>query len=111
MVPKQVCNIIADYRCFRAVLFRMVPKPSWRGCIICERFRAVLFRMVPKLMDITKVFALSFRAVLFRMVPKLRLRQNLIPLSFRAVLFRVSKTYYLYDITEYFKNEGVLYGE
>ena len=33
---------------FRAVLFRMVPKPvatiGWRG--LC--FRAVLFRMVPK---------------------------------------------------------------
>ena len=36
-------------RGFRAVLFRMVPKPpdKFKGAI--RRFRAVLFRMVPKL--------------------------------------------------------------
>ena len=34
--------------CFRAVLFRMVPKPDAVNAINSVRFRAVLFRMVPK---------------------------------------------------------------
>ena len=36
-------------RGFRAVLFRMVPKPTVDLGIITGSFRAVLFRMVPKL--------------------------------------------------------------
>ena len=36
-------------RGFRAVLFRMVPKPSAFKVITSLCFRAVLFRMVPKL--------------------------------------------------------------
>ncbi|HFH8658042.1 TPA: hypothetical protein ACGNP9_001531 [Streptococcus agalactiae] len=48
MVPKQVYVLPYANICFRAVLFRMVPKHD-----VCERqnlrcFRAVLFRMVPK---------------------------------------------------------------
>ena len=54
---------------FRAVLFRMVPKPCSWCAAISHRFRAVLFRMVPKLKNLTKVRDYSFRAVLFRMVP------------------------------------------
>ena len=34
-------------------------------------FRAVLFRMVPKLLASVPTGSFSFRAVLFRMVPKL----------------------------------------
>ena len=34
---------------FRAVLFRMVPKPMTIVLIGIQCFRAVLFRMVPKL--------------------------------------------------------------
>ena len=56
--------------CFRAVLFRMVPK-----LIACSNrhykgFRAVLFRMVPKLFSLADDRDSGFRAVLFRMVPK-----------------------------------------
>ena len=35
-------------RGFRAVLFRMVPKPEQKLMLQEKRFRAVLFRMVPK---------------------------------------------------------------
>ena len=35
-------------RGFRAVLFRMVPKPFKTFTVSNESFRAVLFRMVPK---------------------------------------------------------------
>ena len=35
-------------RGFRAVLFRMVPKPPNTMKLLQRRFRAVLFRMVPK---------------------------------------------------------------
>ena len=56
--------------CFRAVLFRMVPK-RWQHVetrMFC--FRAVLFRMVPKLDYGAVDCYYCFRAVLFRMVPK-----------------------------------------
>ena len=59
-------------RGFRAVLFRMVPKPAegfeWEQW----RFRAVLFRMVPKQTVGEDDWGKGFRAVLFRMVPKHR---------------------------------------
>ena len=58
---------------FRAVLFRMVPKPHTQRWPSESGFRAVLFRMVPKPEDGLLVYGLGFRAVLFRMVPKLRL--------------------------------------
>ena len=35
-------------RCFRAVLFRMVPKQKHEKGMFLYSFRAVLFRMVPK---------------------------------------------------------------
>ena len=57
-------------RGFRAVLFRMVPKPIRTRASADYRFRAVLFRMVPKRSCTRLRFATSFRAVLFRMVPK-----------------------------------------
>ena len=38
-------------RGFRAVLFRMVPKPEFDEVMAEISFRAVLFRMVPKLTD------------------------------------------------------------
>ena len=59
-----------DLRGFRAVLFRMVPKPNKRNLVPLGRFRAVLFRMVPKQQAEAKRQAEGFRAVLFRMVPK-----------------------------------------
>ena len=56
--------------CFRAVLFRMVPKLTIQKWLLSCSFRAVLFRMVPKqLFDQLKTL-FGFRAVLFRMVPK-----------------------------------------
>ena len=55
---------------FRAVLFRMVPKPCSAYVLAEIRFRAVLFRMVPKRLISQKTTEPSFRAVLFRMVPK-----------------------------------------
>ena len=74
---------------FRAVLFRMVPKPTCPHCLLCLGFRAVLFRMVPKLDQSLIFFDLCFRAVLFRMVPK-RLSERYSSFdSFRAVLFRM----------------------
>ena len=57
--------------CFRAVLFRMVPKLLKRDKDTAARFRAVLFRMVPKRGHLAQIPNQSFRAVLFRMVPKL----------------------------------------
>ena len=57
-------------RGFRAVLFRMVPKPFFFSNIYSESFRAVLFRMVPKLSKEQFINYGCFRAVLFRMVPK-----------------------------------------
>ena len=58
-------------RGFRAVLFRMVPKPRAKKEAQKLRFRAVLFRMVPKLQTAHGSNTSRFRAVLFRMVPKL----------------------------------------
>ena len=57
-------------RGFRAVLFRMVPKPFLHSKGTVVSFRAVLFRMVPKLADLDITPQAGFRAVLFRMVPK-----------------------------------------
>ncbi|WP_303126515.1 hypothetical protein [uncultured Streptococcus sp.] len=53
---------------FRAVLFRMVPKPKDIQTTIHTCFRAVLFRMVPKPGNSIKRLTQCFRAVLFRMV-------------------------------------------
>ena len=48
MVPKpKEVDFIGQY-CFRAVLFRMVPKPAGSSPSKDDGFRAVLFRMVPK---------------------------------------------------------------
>ena len=58
-------------RGFRAVLFRMVPKPTPWMSMLRMRFRAVLFRMVPKPGVFARDPDARFRAVLFRMVPKL----------------------------------------
>ena len=58
-------------RGFRAVLFRMVPKPINVEHIAKFCFRAVLFRMVPKPSSAPYRKMRCFRAVLFRMVPKL----------------------------------------
>ena len=44
-----------DLRGFRAVLFRMVPKPSQMSGVQAPGFRAVLFRMVPKLQEQTMI--------------------------------------------------------
>ena len=70
MVPKHKDYFVQNFSRFRAVLFRMVPKPVRADGTVTSRFRAVLFRMVPKhdSYGLTKV--VSFRAVLFRMVPK-----------------------------------------
>ena len=56
---------------FRAVLFRMVPKPSKLKNLPAYGFRAVLFRMVPKRQGQKQKSPFSFRAVLFRMVPSM----------------------------------------
>ena len=58
-------------RGFRAVLFRMVPKPKEASEQLKTCFRAVLFRMVPKQNPPPFTPPICFRAVLFRMVPKL----------------------------------------
>ena len=52
-------------RGFRAVLFRMVPKPTMRFVDPRSCFRAVLFRMVPKQLEWTGTDTIRFRAVLF----------------------------------------------
>ena len=57
-------------RGFRAVLFRMVPKPLDFPLFNAGCFRAVLFRMVPKQTMENMLHFARFRAVLFRMVPK-----------------------------------------
>ena len=57
-------------RGFRAVLFRMVPKPVKALAEVHGSFRAVLFRMVPKLLRTGRWLSVCFRAVLFQMVPK-----------------------------------------
>ena len=49
MVPKQDGVCIDSQTGFRAVLFRMVPKPFLVDALQNYGFRAVLFRMVPKL--------------------------------------------------------------
>ena len=49
----------------------MVPKPSDGLPILNPSFRAVLFRMVPKPGSLFNGTYFGFRAVLFRMVPKL----------------------------------------
>ena len=61
-------------RGFRAVLFRMVPKPLFLALSTHSSFRAVLFRMVPKRLTTVVLWLPCFRAVLFRMVPKLKFR-------------------------------------
>ena len=48
MVPKQIIPTKLRYPGFRAVLFRMVPKPDQKALERLASFRAVLFRMVPK---------------------------------------------------------------
>ena len=48
MVPKQSLASRYWQMCFRAVLFRMVPKRTHGFDRLCLSFRAVLFRMVPK---------------------------------------------------------------
>ena len=51
MVPKRVIVVEDMSVCFRAVLFRMVPKRAHLRVLARLRFRAVLFRMVPKLVE------------------------------------------------------------
>ena len=70
MVPKLGGGDRIQATSFRAVLFRMVPKPPFQSFQMYFRFRAVLFRMVPKPVNDGVSPILSFRAVLFRMVPK-----------------------------------------
>ena len=70
MVPKLLRKSILKKQGFRAVLFRMVPKPQVAPREATARFRAVLFRMVPKQLQIHRLSSQCFRAVLFRMVPK-----------------------------------------
>ena len=48
MVPKLIKMFPEDEESFRAVLFRMVPKPEQSRITQAGGFRAVLFRMVPK---------------------------------------------------------------
>ena len=48
----------------------MVPKLVSLLGFLHIRFRAVLFRMVPKPYDLWLIDGYCFRAVLFRMVPK-----------------------------------------
>ena len=48
MVPKHLCTRPRLLLGFRAVLFRMVPKPDQLIVLPARCFRAVLFRMVPK---------------------------------------------------------------
>ena len=48
MVPKLIKKVIDVTQRFRAVLFRMVPKPEINYTFADTSFRAVLFRMVPK---------------------------------------------------------------
>ena len=70
MVPKHEFGIGDAGECFRAVLFRMVPKQTGKSTMSTLSFRAVLFRMVPKLKVRQLGLSMCFRAVLFRMVPK-----------------------------------------
>ena len=70
MVLKHVDNDRPIPKCFRAVLFRMVPKPYEPDLYEYDCFRAVLFRMVPKPNHGRQNKLRCFRAVLFRMVPK-----------------------------------------
>ena len=51
MVPKHYYLFQCNQMSFRAVLFRMVPKPLAYDLLRAIGFRAVLFRMVPKLVD------------------------------------------------------------
>ena len=48
MVPKPNDSLSVLSTCFRAVLFRMVPKQAIVAMDEKDGFRAVLFRMVPK---------------------------------------------------------------
>ena len=89
MVPKLILPFLLFLSCFRAVLFRMVPKHLEITKKNSSSFRAVLFRMVPKLTIKTKACTVSFRAVLFRMVPKPFRILFVLLLCFRAVLFRM----------------------
>ena len=70
MVPKLLTFCRFLRRSFRAVLFRMVPKPPLASVGMDHGFRAVLFRMVPKPVNVEVLSGICFRAVLFRMVPK-----------------------------------------
>ena len=47
---KMFVEMFGNQFCFRAVLFRMVPKPMKLMFTQNNSFRAVLFRMVPKLL-------------------------------------------------------------
>ena len=111
MVPKLYSSQDSMCGCFRAVLFRMVPKPLLSSTLIlfvlelcCFEwfqnllvqivnypigFRAVLFRMVPKHKTLQHQQHFRFRAVLFRMVPKPTLPIITTGFGFRAVLFRM----------------------
>ena len=69
MVPKLNAFYNLCTYCFRAVLFRMVPKQIKKQFDFDDCFRAVLFRMVPKPTRERLYNHACFRAVLFRMVP------------------------------------------
>ena len=89
MVPKHYGIRYHKYDCFRAVLFRMVPKLNISEDLLASCFRAVLFRMVPKLQSQRRLSLVCFRAVLFRMVPKHIESAKSGTACFRAVLFRM----------------------
>ena len=99
MVPKLSIQAISRAGSFRAVLFRMVPKPRPWSELHTLGFRAVLFRMVPKRTHGLDRLCLSFRAVLFRMVPKQRAWSFLMTARFRAVLFRMVPKLVIKDIS------------
>ena len=94
MVPKRILMIEPERICFRAVLFRMVPKPSPFSSPLVPRFRAVLFRMVPKLRESYKRRYGGFRAVLFRMVLMIFLSMKINQNFSENVFQRFSKIYF-----------------
>ena len=61
-----VVNLVLELCCFEWFQNRTAI-----NTLYTESFRAVLFRMVPKPMEMMACQVRSFRAVLFRMVPKL----------------------------------------
>ena len=82
---------------FRAVLFRMVPKPFFLTPFRSICFRAVLFRMVPKPELEFVEWNCCFRAVLFRMVPKPSLTSGTLFSGFRALLFQIVPKRFKYN--------------